>query len=74
MSEIKYGNVLELLSYGFWYQTEDEVTSKGERAFLESTLAELQVEGNIKLQVSHSSVGIAFHWVCWLVWRAFGAL
>ncbi|GBF97461.1 hypothetical protein Rsub_10384 [Raphidocelis subcapitata] len=53
-SLIRRGNVLELLSYGFWYSTADQVTARGDMPFLDSLLSLLQSETGIQLEEGYT--------------------
>jgi hypothetical protein len=48
---IRRRNVLELLSYGLWYQTAEEVQARGDMAFLEGVVDELQRTSGVDIQV-----------------------
>jgi hypothetical protein len=43
--------VLELLSYGFWYQSVEEVTARGDMPFLESFVKQLTEEAKMDVKV-----------------------
>ncbi|KAI8468988.1 MAG: hypothetical protein J3K34DRAFT_522470 [Monoraphidium minutum] len=59
MANIRRQNVLDLLSYGFWYRTKEELAQRGELKFLDGMLTDLQAETGIRLD-DGSTPGLPF--------------
>ncbi|KAI8467743.1 MAG: hypothetical protein J3K34DRAFT_523459 [Monoraphidium minutum] len=54
LAAIKRGNVLEFMSYGFWYRTTDEVAAAGDLELLEGAVELLARESGIPLEDGHT--------------------